>query len=117
MGAAGGPPYRPPKGAGRGGIALTTLHIEHPITDFATWSAAFERFAAARRQAGVRSHRVQQPIDDPNYVVIDLDFDSAGEATAFLQFLRTSVWALPTNAPGLAGVPQTMILEPGGVAG
>ena len=96
---------------------MTTLHIEHPITDFETWAAAFDRFAAARAQAGVRGHRVQQPIDDPNYVVIDLDFDSAGQATAFLQFLRTSVWAIPTNAPGLAGVPETMILEPAGVAG
>jgi hypothetical protein len=96
---------------------LTTLHIEHPITDFETWAAAFDRFAAARAQAGVRDHRVQQPIDDPNYVVIDLDFDSAGQASAFLQFLRTSVWAIPTNAPGLAGVPETMILEPAGVAG
>ena len=96
---------------------MTTLHIEHPITDFETWAAAFDRFAAARRQAGVRGHRVRQAIDDPNYVVIDLDFDSAGQATAFLQFLRTSVWAIPTNAPGLAGVPETMILEPAGAAG
>lgn len=96
---------------------MTTLHIEHPITDFETWSAAFARFEGARRQAGVRSQRVQQPVDDPNYVVIDLDFDSAGHATAFLQFLRTSVWAVPANAPGLAGVPETMILEPAGIAG
>lgn len=96
---------------------MTTLHIEHPITDFETWAAAFDRFAGARRQAGVRSHRVQQPVDDPNYVVIDLDFDSAGQATAFLQFLRASVWAVPTNAPGLAGIPETMILEPASVAG
>lgn len=96
---------------------MTTLHIEHPITDFETWAAAFDRFAAARRQAGVSSHRVQQPVDDPNYVVIDLEFDSAEQATAFLQFLRTSVWAIPTNAPGLAGIPETMILETAGAAG
>ena len=91
---------------------MTTLHIEHPITDFETWAGAFDRFAEARQRAGVRGHRVQRPIDDANYVVVDLDFDSAGRATAFLAFLRSSVWAVPANAPGLAGDPQTMILEP-----
>ena len=31
---------------------MATLHIEHPITDFETWTAAFERFADTRRRAG-----------------------------------------------------------------
>lgn len=91
---------------------MPTLHIEHPITDFGAWSSAFARFAEARRQAGVREQRVQRPADDPNYVVIDLDFGTRGEAEAFLQFLKTQVWGVPGNAPALAGSPQTMILEP-----
>ena len=33
---------------------MATLHIEHPITDFDTWNAAFARFADARRRAGVQ---------------------------------------------------------------
>ena len=44
---------------------MTTLHIEHAISDFGTWDAAFQRFADVRRQFGVRGQRVQQPIDDP----------------------------------------------------
>ena len=62
---------------------MPTLHIQHPITDFETWASAFNRFADARRQAGVRAQRVQRPVDDPSFVVIDLDFDSTDEATAF----------------------------------
>jgi hypothetical protein len=27
---------------------MATLRIEHPITDFETWKAAFDRFAEAR---------------------------------------------------------------------
>jgi hypothetical protein len=91
---------------------MPTLHIEHPITDFDTWNAAFSGFAEARRQAGVRAQRVQQPVDDPGYVVIDLDFETRGEAEAFLGFLRSKVWVIPQNAPALAGTPATMILEP-----
>ncbi len=91
---------------------MPTLHIEHPITDFGAWSSAFARFAEARRHAGVRAQRLHRPAGDPNYVVIDLDFGTRGEAEAFLQFLKTQVWGVPGNAPALAGSPQTMILEP-----
>jgi hypothetical protein len=91
---------------------MPTLHIEHPITDFETWNAAFKRVADVRREAGVRAQRVQRPVDDPRYIVVDLDFDTVGEAEAFLGFLNTKVWAIPENAPALVGTPTTMILEP-----
>jgi hypothetical protein len=90
---------------------MTTLHIEHPITDFSVWSAAFDQFAEARRQAGVRAHRVQRPIDDDRYVLIDLDFDDIASAERFLTFLQSNVWAVRESSPGLAGVPATRILE------
>jgi hypothetical protein len=91
--------------------AMPTLHIEHAISDIDTWMSAFNAFAEARRQAGVRGERIQRPIDDANYIVIDLDFDTADEAQRFLNFLKTQVWAIPENAPALAGTPSTMILE------
>ena len=90
---------------------MPTLHIEHPITDFDTWYAAFGRFAEFRRQSGVREQRVQQPVDDPRYVVIDLDFDTVSAAEKFLSFLQGNVWSSSENAPALAGAPQTRILE------
>ena len=90
---------------------MPTLHIEHPITDFDTWLAAFNRFDEARAQAGVRGQRVQQPTDDPNYVIVDLDFDSTEQAEAFLGFLKERVWADSESSPALAGTPRTMILN------
>lgn len=91
---------------------MPTLHIEHAITDFETWKSAFNRFADVRSQAGVRAERVQRPMDDPRYVVIDLDFESTEEAEAFLLFLNTKVWGTRENAPALAGTPDTKILGP-----
>ena len=93
---------------------MTTLHIRHAITDFDTWASAFGRFADARRDAGVRAHRVQRPVGDPAYVVIDLDFDTTDAAESFRQFLHTNVW-IPGVSPALVGTPETMILEPAGV--
>ena len=90
---------------------MPTLHIEHPVTEFSLWQSAFDRFAAYRAQAGVLSQRIEQPIHDPHYVVIDLDFDTAAEAEAFLGFLQTKVWSSSEKAPALAGIPHTKILE------
>jgi hypothetical protein len=90
---------------------MATLHIEHPITSFTDWEAAFQRFAAMRAQAGVRRQQVQRPVDDGHYVVIDLDFDTVEEAEGFLSMLKEGVWSSRESSPALAGDPQTLILE------
>lgn len=89
---------------------MNTLHIEHPITDYAVWKQAFDGFAGMRQTAGVRGHQVHRPVDDPSYVIIDLDFDTAEAAAQFLEVLRARVWANPANSPALAGKPITRIL-------
>ncbi|RSS57017.1 hypothetical protein [Streptomyces sp. WAC01280] len=89
---------------------MITLHIEHPITDYTVWKAAFDRFAGARRDAGVLRHQVRRPVDDPAYVVVDLSFATADRAEGFLEFLRTRVWASPERAPALVGTPVTRVL-------
>ena len=89
---------------------MTTLRIEHPITDYILWKHAFDRFAEMRSAAGVRRHVIRRPVDDPCYVVADLDFGSVEEAAAFLDLLRTRVWSQPANSPALAGDPVTRIL-------
>ena len=89
---------------------MHTLHIEHAITDYDTWHGAFARFEGARARAGVRAHRVQQPVDDGCYVVVDLDFDTTAQAQAFLDFLRLRVWSSSDASPALAGAPSTRIL-------
>lgn len=90
---------------------MATLHIEHPITEFDTWSAAFDRFSQARADGGVLAARVYRPVDDDRYVLIDLDFGTVEQAQRFQQFLRTRIWSTPDNAPGLAGRPVTRILH------
>jgi hypothetical protein len=90
---------------------MFTLHIEHPVSDFDTWRTAFNGFADMRALSGVLSHTIRQPVDDPAYVLIDLDFDTAAEGGHFLDLLRTRVWADRETSPGLAGAPITGILE------
>ncbi len=87
------------------------LQIEHPISDFGTWKGAFDSFSDFRRQSGVRSYRVLRLTDDPNYIIIELEFDSSSEAEAFLVALRRNVWSSREAAPALRGEPQTRIVE------
>lgn len=89
---------------------MATLHIEHKITDFTTWKAAFDRFVGQRREAGVTAYRIHQPHDDAAYVVLQLDFPSVQQAQGFLAFLESRVWSMPANSPGLAGSPIARLL-------
>jgi hypothetical protein len=90
---------------------MVTLHIEHPITDYPTWRGAFDGFAEVRRENGVRAERVGRPMGEPNAIVVDLDFDTADAAAAFLAFLESVVWTSPDASPALAGRPRTVIVE------
>jgi hypothetical protein len=90
---------------------VPVLHIEHPITDLNTWLQAFNGFAPARQQAGVKAERIWQPEDDPHYIVVNLEFESSSAAANFRTFLQERVWSSPDASPGLAGSPRAVILS------
>jgi hypothetical protein len=91
---------------------MITLHIEHPISDLQAWKAAFDTFAERRRQGGVCGERVQHPVDDDRYILVDLEFSTREQAQRFLSFLETTVWTSRDSSPALAGTPHTAILAP-----
>jgi hypothetical protein len=62
---------------------MHTLQVEYPVLDFDTWKAAFDSDPGNRAEAGVRRYHVYRLVDDPEYVVVTLDFDTADEARAF----------------------------------
>jgi hypothetical protein len=62
---------------------VPTPHSEHAIKDFDLWNTTFQRFSEHRQQAGVLQHRILRPVDDPRYVVIDVDFETITKAEAF----------------------------------
>lgn len=90
---------------------MVTLRVEHQIHDYESWQEAFDSFAGARTNAGVRSFAIRQPLDDPKYLMLDLEFATTGQAEAFASFLHEHVWSSPSSSPALAGVPQTRILD------
>lgn len=67
------------------------LRIEHPVPDFNRWKQAFDSDPVGRAKSGVHRYQVLRPIDDPNYVIVDLEFDTASEAEQLLNAMRI-VW-------------------------
>jgi hypothetical protein len=93
---------------------MYTLHIEHGIKDFGLWKQAFDRDPLNRVGSGVVGHRISRPVNDPHYVVVELDFNDFTQAEQLLANLQTKVWNSPSASPALHGTPQTRILEAAG---
>lgn len=70
---------------------MVILRIEHPVPDFDGWKKAFDSDPVGREKSGVRRYQISRPIDDPNYVMIDLEFDTSSQAEALLAAMRV-VW-------------------------
>jgi hypothetical protein len=74
---------------------MPTLHIEHHVADYDTWKRhAFDADPLARAASGVRKHRISRSADDPNYLIIELEFASLPEAEAMQAVLR-NLWRKP----------------------
>ena len=71
---------------------MYTLRIEHPVPNYDGWKKAFDSDPVGREKSGVRSYRVSRALDDPNYVMIDLEFDTVSQAEALLAAMRV-VWS------------------------
>lgn len=67
------------------------LHIEHTVRDFDAWKAAFDSDPVGRQKSGVCRYQVQRPVGDPNYAIIDLEFDTQHEAESLLAAMQ-DVW-------------------------
>ena len=67
------------------------LRIEHPVPNYAGWKQAFDSDPVGREKSGVRRYQILRPVDDPNFVMIDLEFDTASQAEALLAAMRV-VW-------------------------
>ena len=84
------------------------LWIEHPVPDFDGWKRAFDSDPVGRANSGVRRYRVLRPIDDANYVMIELEFDTASQAEAMLVALRV-LWGRVAGTIVMS--PQARIVE------
>jgi hypothetical protein len=68
------------------------LCIEHPVPSYENWKRAFDSDPVRREKMRVRRYQILRPVDNPNYVMIQLEFDTASDADALLNAMR-AVWS------------------------
>jgi len=81
---------------------MIVLKIEHPVADFDSWKKAFDSDPARRKESGVKRYRIFRDVDNPNFVIVELEFDSLQEAEAMhgaLKKLWNSVEGLIMSGP------------------
>lgn len=89
---------------------MPVLQIEHPVRDFDAWKAVFDGAQQRREVGNVQRYEVYRPVDDPNYVAVDLEFDSRDEAEAFKSGLE-EMWQSAQAARVLGGTPRARIVD------
>lgn len=87
---------------------MPILRIQHSVPNFDGWKRAFDKDPIDRKGSGVRRYQVHRSIADPNFVMIDLEFDSLADAERMLEKLR-HLWAGPGGA--VMRNPEAWILE------
>lgn len=76
---------------------MLVVRIEHAVPDYARWKQAFDSDPADRKGSGVRRYQVLRLRDQPNVVLIDLEFETAAEVDAFLRSMER-IWSGPGKA-------------------
>ncbi|HEV7127124.1 MAG TPA: hypothetical protein VGN32_06760 [Ktedonobacterales bacterium] len=87
---------------------MAILRIEHPVPNYEAWKQAFDSDPAGRKQSGVRRYQILRSMDDPNYVLIDLELDTKSEAEALLAAMR-EIWGRVQGT--IMSNPQARIVE------
>jgi hypothetical protein len=88
---------------------MPILQVEHTVRSFEGWKEAFDSDPVGRERGGVRRYRIARPTDDPNHVLIELEFDSQDEAESFRSGLE-QLWGRVGDELGLEG-PRARIVE------
>jgi hypothetical protein len=73
---------------------MAILRIQHAVPNFENWKRAFDSDPMDRKKSGVRRYHVFRSVEDPNFVMIDLELDTVAEAERMLERLR-QLWAGP----------------------
>jgi heme-degrading monooxygenase HmoA len=64
---------------------MAQLIVRHKVEDYARWKLHFDAHSDARKAAGSQGGRLFRNANDPNELVIILDWDSVDNAQKFAQ--------------------------------
>ena len=87
---------------------MIILQIEHPVPNFEGWKKAFDSDPIDRKKSGVKRYKIYRLTNNPDYVIIDLEFDNLNHAQATLTALK-NLWSKVEGT--VMTNPKTRILD------
>lgn len=88
----------------------TILRVEHTVSNFDDWKKVFDTDPLGRKKSGMVRYRIMRQLDNPSFVMLDLEFDDPKEAEAFAAKLR-NLW-VSAQGQKLMQYPQLRIVDP-----
>lgn len=87
---------------------MTVLAVRQAVSDYTTWKAGYDDHGASRKEHGAIRDQVLQSADDPNDVLVLIEFDSLADAQAFVDdpSLKQAM-----SAAGVIGAPDISFRE------
>jgi quinol monooxygenase YgiN len=86
-----------------------TAIVTHRVSDYATWKAAFDADAGARREAGIVGSHINRSVDDPNLLSVYLAATDAAKLDAFFHSDRLKE---TMSKAGVEGPPTITLMTP-----
>jgi quinol monooxygenase YgiN len=82
--------------------------VIHTVGEYEKWKKVFDEDAATRKSSGSMGGRLYRSADNPNQMIVQMDWESAEKAHQFAAApgLRESM-----ERAGVVGMPQVFFLE------
>lgn len=62
---------------------MTVLAVRHTVADYATWKTGYDNHGASRKAHGAIRDEVLQSVEDPNNLLVLIEFGSTEDAKSF----------------------------------
>ena len=89
---------------------MVYLSVRHTVADYAKWRVGFDAHASARRAAGATgTQHVYRDHENPNAILITMEWDSAEKARKFAQ---DPALKEVMDKAGVISAPEVHFLDP-----
>lgn len=96
-------------GSIRKGLIMEKILVQFDTSDFDKWLTVFKANSDTRKSAGLKDYQLYKCFDDPNSVLLVMDWENQEKAKAFMnsQQLRDQ-----QKSAGVTSKPESYIVKP-----
>ncbi|KAB1196077.1 MULTISPECIES: antibiotic biosynthesis monooxygenase [Haloferax] len=67
---------------------MAYLHVKSTVDDYDAWKSSFDEYHTLRAEHGGKGYQLFQSADNPNEIVVVIEFDSVENARGWTDYLK-----------------------------